>query len=106
MRNQTFVKSIPQLAKMVDHDAEFAKRFKADPIEVLAEINSAQLPNTSVYRIVVSALAAAIIIALVGAIAITLTLENAVPIPDILIATAASAVGALAGLLAPQPIDN
>lgn len=97
------IRSIDQLAATVRNDPELEKQFKENPTKILDEIRSSSIPDTRVYHIVVTSLGAAILIALLGAIAITLLGKFPTEIPDILVATASAAVGALAGLLAPQP---
>ncbi|RXZ44312.1 hypothetical protein EBB06_06975 [Crenobacter cavernae] len=53
------------------------------------------------YRIVVSCLGAAMLIALIGAIALVVIDKET---PDVLVAIGSAAIGALAGLLAPSPV--
>ncbi len=96
------IRTMNQLAASVRNNPEVEKQFKENPSKVLDEIASRGIPNTRVYQIVVVSLGAAILVALVGAIAIALTGQTD-QIPDILVAIASASVGALAGLLAPQP---
>jgi hypothetical protein len=56
-----------------------------------------------VYRIVVVALALAVMASLVGAI--ILAIEGR-PTPELLVALGSAAVGGLAGLLAPSPLNK
>lgn len=91
-----------ELATAVRNNPELAKLIKDDPVKVLDEVSSGRIPDTNVYRIVVISLGTAVLLALVGAIAIALV-QQTNQIPDILVAVASAAVGALAGLLAPQP---
>ena len=100
------IKTLDQLAAAIRSDPDLEKKFKADPANTLEQMRFWQIPNTTVYKIVVSSLGAAVIVSLLGAILITLNLGAVENIPDILVATASAAVGALAGLLAPQPNEN
>ncbi|MBR9891376.1 hypothetical protein GYB14_06745 [bacterium] len=56
------------------------------------------LPDTPVYWLVVGSLGAAVMVSLLGAIVLMWN-GNVTEAPDILIATASGAVGALAGIL-------
>lgn len=94
------IKSVGQLIRTIQNDGKFETKFKQNPMNVLNQVSANQLP-LKVYTIVVSCLGAAVLIALIGAVLITILGEG--DIPDILIATAAAAIGSLAGLLAPQP---
>lgn len=105
MSDFTNIRSVNQLAITVRNDPELQKMMKENPSKILDEISSRQVPDTRVYRIVVSSLGGAVLVALIGAIAITIT-NSAKEIPDILIAISSAAVGGLAGLLAPQPRDG
>lgn len=58
------------------------------------------LPDTMNYRAVIVALGAALLLAVLGGIVLAFT--QASEVPDILIATASGALGALAGLLSPR----
>lgn len=100
------IKTIGQLATRLKVDPDLEQQMKENPAEVIDQIVSWEMPNTTVYRIVVTSLGAAVLIALIGSILITLYLKEVNNIPDILVATASAAVGALAGLLAPQPGSN
>ncbi|MEM7069028.1 MAG: hypothetical protein AAF478_09100 [Pseudomonadota bacterium] len=103
MTNLSKITTLRQLSSSLRSNPELLEQMKTDPNTVLDQLSPNQIPDTRVYRIVVISLGAAIIIALVGAILITFYEKSGSEIPDILIATASAAVGALAGLLAPQP---
>ena len=96
----TQVQYVRDLAKRVAHDPQLANEIKQDPEGALARI-AEPIPDTTVYKIVVSALGLAILIALVGAIILLSQKDN----PDLAVVSAigSAAVGALAGLLAPAP---
>lgn len=101
------LESIAELATAVRKDPDLKKEIAADPEGALSRIAATPLQTDKViYRIVVSALGGTALIALIGAIIITLSDPiNDVPraIPEILLALGSAAVGALAGLLAPAP---
>ena len=105
MANVSQIRTIGQLASSVRRDPELAKQLQEDPVKILDEINTFRIPNTRVYQIVVISLGAAVLVALAGAIAISLR-DQTDQIPDILVAVASAAVGALAGLLTPQTTNE
>jgi hypothetical protein len=81
----------------------------ADPIGTLnkvADLVTKQLPQPAyvgdklLYRIVVSVLGIAVLVALAGAVILTVALPTA-PIPEVTTALGAASIGALAGLLTP-----
>ena len=106
MANLKNIRTLRQLSTSLRSDPELLKQMKTDPNAVVDQLGPNQIPDTRVYRIVVISLGASIIIALIGAILITFYEKSGSEIPDILIATASAAVGALAGLLAPQPSEG
>jgi hypothetical protein len=101
------ISSLPELAARLETDPDLEAKLKSDPKGTLATIAAPLQTDVLIYRIVVSALSATVIIALLGAIVITLT-PGPTPrtIPDVLVALGSAAVGALAGLLAPSPAKN
>lgn len=102
MMNLSTIKTIKQLSRSLRADAEFEQQFKADPSKVLREIDLTGVPDTRVYHIVVASLGAAVLVSVLGAIAIAL-IAPAREIPDILVVISSAAVGALAGLLTARP---
>ncbi|MEM9331672.1 MAG: hypothetical protein AAGA53_10120 [Pseudomonadota bacterium] len=103
MTNLNSIKTLRQLSASMQSDPELVEQMKEDPNKVVSQLGSTHIPDTQVYRMVVFSLGAALIIAVIGSILITYHEKSDSQIPDILIATASAAVGALAGLLAPQP---
>lgn len=80
------------------------ERFEAAPMETLAEVADNQLPNTPVYRMVVGALGLGLLISLVAVAWITIGSDvKTDEVPPLFATVASTIVGALAGLLAPQP---
>ena len=89
---------------------EFKDKLKADPEKerenITTMIESIPDPlkfDVWIYRVVVLALGFTAIIAIIGAIIITMTERTS---PAILVALGSAAVGALAGLLAPSPSEK
>lgn len=95
------IQSARELAVRVAQDPQLADEIKQDPAGTIARV-AAPVPNTTVYKIVVTALGLAIIIAMIGAITLTYYGKGN---PEMLTAIGSAAVGALAGLLAPTPKD-
>ena len=96
------VRTIDQLANKLRTDPELAADFAADAPSILDAVAANRIPNNQVYRIVVGSLGGALMISLIGAIYLS-TSDTQSNVPDILVSAASAAVGALAGLLAPQP---
>lgn len=89
-------------------DPERLEELKANPLPVLEKARDQALSKTQpayffdplIYRLVVSALGLAVLVAAVGGIVIVMADKTP---PDMLVALGSAAVGALAGLLAPSP---
>ena len=80
---------------------EFQNELRDDPVKAASNVEISPFDDPVIYRIVVSALGATVLIAMLGAI--YLAVNKIQPTPEILIAIGSAAVGALAGLLAPSP---
>src|SRR5687768_2979700 len=98
----TQIQSVKELASWVARDPELAEEIKQDPAGTLSRI-AAPIPNTTVYKIVVSALGLAVLIALVGSIILVWKDKTNL---EVLTGLGSAAVGALAGLLAPSPTNG
>jgi len=96
----TTFRSVTKLADAIEKDPNLLAEVQADPKQALRKLAAPLDTDVLIYRIVVSALGAAVLIALVGAIALSFASST---IPDLLTAIGSAAVGALAGLLAPSP---
>ncbi len=94
------IATLGQLAAALQADPALAARVKDDPASAIAGLAAPLQTDVWIYRIVVGALALAILSAVGGAIVLAM---NGRPIPEILLAIGSGAVGALAGLLAPSP---
>lgn len=89
--------NIEELTEMARGDAELRQKIAKDPVGTLE--NFSVLPDTRVYRYTVLALSAALLISLLGAVWLA---TKGGDIPDVLIASASGAIGALAGLIRPS----
>ena len=99
------IKSITELSKELEKNPQSVQEIKADPQKVIDTIKKNQeIPNTLVYHIVVSALGLSIILVIIAVAILASGSESPdVRVPTIYTAIASGAIGALAGLLAPQP---
>jgi len=91
--------STAELLSMMQTDQDMIETFKADPVRALATV-TAPPHSPMVYRIVVSSLGLTVVATVIGAIVLA---NNGNSVPEILVAIGTASVGALAGLLAPQP---
>jgi hypothetical protein len=87
---------VSDFAKAVQSDADLANMLKADPVGTVNSIAQPQVPDTWVYRMVIGILG----IAVVGGIAAGI---GGAAHADLVIPLGSTALGALAGLLAPSP---
>jgi hypothetical protein len=94
------IATLEQLAAALASDPALAARVKEDPAKAIAGLATPLQSDVWIYRIVVGALALAILSAVGGAILLAM---NGRPVPEVLLAIGSGAVGALAGLLAPSP---
>jgi predicted phage tail protein len=95
------VESVVDLAEMVREDPELAKEIQSRPAERIAELAAPLESDLWIYRIVVGALSLVAVFSIVGAIVVAVG-TNDTQVPDAVVALGSAAVGALAGLLAPQ----
>jgi len=98
--NHMKIQSVAELASLVAKDSALADRIRVDPVLALESVAAPLQEDKVIYRIVVGALGAAVILGMAGALILSLFGKA---IPDILTALGSAAVGALAGLLAPAP---
>ena len=81
------------------------QEFRDNPKEAIQKYTQSQIPNTTIYKMVVGSLGLVIVIITLGIvwrIASGDSIEDK-NIPTILTALGSAAIGALAGLLAPSP---
>jgi hypothetical protein len=98
-------KSIQDLVADIGADTTIQSDQKVKLLTSLQSITPPLQSDKWIYRCVVIALGAGLIITIIGGIVSNLT-GQAKPLPDGLIAIGSAAVGALAGLLAPSPITK
>ena len=90
-----------EVKRRVRNDPAFAAQLKDDPVEALSDVAGVLESDPWVYRIVVTFLGLAVLLTVLGAIA--LAFRGGAEIPAVLTALGSASVGALAGLLAPSP---
>lgn len=93
------IQSARDVAAKIEQDPQFEAAVKANPAEAIRAV-AEPLPNTKVYQIIVGSLGGVVILTIGGGIYLAAVSKE---LPDGIIALAAAAVGALAGLLAPTP---
>ncbi len=100
------VRSFNEFKKLLEKDTAVQQQFKADPLNAIKQFRSEPWSNDKlIYRLVVIFLSSIVVI-ICGGVVLVWTrndLSN-FEVPDILIATASTALGAIAGLL--TPISN
>jgi hypothetical protein len=95
------VETVEDLAELVRTDPALAKEIQSRPAEAIAELAAPLERDVWIYRIVVGALSLVAVLSIVGAIVVAVG-TNDTQVPDAVVALGSAAVGALAGLLAPQ----
>ena len=95
------VETVQDLAELVREDPALAKEIQSRPAETIAELAAPLERDVWIYRIVVGALSLVAVVAIVGAIVVAVSTDDT-QVPDAVVALGSAAVGALAGLLAPQ----
>lgn len=94
------IQSVSELAVRVAKDPDLWEKIKLAPAETLADLGRPLDWDKWIYRSVVWALGAALVITIIGAIILAL---NGKALPEGIIAVGSASAGALAGLLAPSP---
>jgi hypothetical protein len=95
------VETVEDLAELVRDDPALAREISNRPAEAIAELAAPLENDVWIYRIVVGALSFVAVFSIVGAIVVAVG-TNDTQVPDAVVALGSAAVGALAGLLAPQ----
>lgn len=88
--------TVKQLAEQVAKDQTLSSKIASDPANELSKLASPPPLDPSTYKLVIMFLG----IALLGALAAGLVREN---VSEFVVAVGSGALGALAGLLAPNP---
>lgn len=97
------IQSVSKLAEMVATDQALSDRLKENPANTLAAIAAPLQTDVVIYRVVVISLGGAVLLGIIGAVVLSAIGK---PIPEMLTALGSAAVGALAGLLAPSPVNQ
>lgn len=97
------IKNFEEFQKELETNPTLQKEFKEDPVKAIQQFQS-PLPDNWVYRMVVGSLGLAILLVIVGIVILSFSTKPIEPsVSTLFTAIASGAVGALAGLLAPQP---
>ncbi len=106
-------RSAKLLAQMVENNPTIQESMKKDPVKTSRDLADmvtkqmlppARVTDKLIYRMVVFALGAVVVIAVSGTI--WLAAQKLVPVPETITAIGSAAIGALAGLLAPSPSEK
>jgi hypothetical protein len=98
------IRSLGDLSTALPNNPELQKAIKDDPVGAIKNLAvQAQIPDTWVYRLVIITLGVVVIGVVIGAFALA---GYDKPIPEALVAIGSTALGALAGLLAPSPVSK
>ncbi|CAN5509389.1 hypothetical protein BH09BAC6_BH09BAC6_26520 [soil metagenome] len=103
---QTTFRNIADFKNTLASDTDLQTAFKDNPVDAAERIQESPLDSDIwIYRIVVGALGAGILLIIIGVLFLigngTITGDKTVP--TILTAIGSAAIGALSGLLAPSP---
>jgi len=102
---QNNIRSFNEFKKILKNDISLQEQFKTDPIKAIKKFNSEPWFNDKlIYRFVVLFLGIIVLTICIGVLILTAkgTITKDFDVPDILIATASTAIGAIAGLLTPN----
>ncbi|MEN8117299.1 MAG: hypothetical protein ABFS16_09990 [Bacteroidota bacterium] len=109
----TKVKSFDDFKKQLQSDTDLQEKFKVDPRSAVNDIEKRSHPLTSdkwIYRIIVLGLIVIVLCIVVGLLILYGEFQEegqgTFLVPDIFVATASAAIGAVAGLLTPSPKEN
>ena len=99
--------SIQDLELALKNNNELQEKFKTNPLEALRNLETRNPKDTDywIYRIIVMMLGLAIIIIIIGLVALAITGKGAndSQLVTIFATISSGAIGALAGLLSPSP---
>ena len=98
-------KNNEEFVQALKTDTTLQGEMKSDPVATMAKVNiqDGELPNTSVYRMLIIALMVTVLLIVAGVLAMALTgmAEKNQNVLTIFTAIASTAIGALAGVLMP-----
>ena len=97
------IQSCSELAVRVAQDPELAARIRENPAETIASIAAPLESDVWIYRMVVAALGLVVVAGVIGGLGLAVLGK---PVPEVVVAIASAAVGAMAGLLAPSPVGR
>ncbi|QEH42959.1 hypothetical protein [Chitinophaga sp. XS-30] len=100
------MQTFKQFKEELEKNSELQNEFKEDPLKAVQQFEPKNPRNDVwVYRLVVSALGAAILLIILGVVVLMLndSVDGDGKLPTIFTAIGSGAIGALAGLLAPAP---
>jgi hypothetical protein len=95
--------TIPEFVARYQKDPWLQESMKNDPVKTIAAVLRPLDTDNWIYRGVVIALGLTVVLAVAGAITLSLMGK---PTPEVITALGSAAVGALAGLLAPSPANK
>ena len=99
------IRSLDELSSALARDTNLQNQFKTDPVQAIQTVaGQAAIPDTLVYRIVISTLGAAVLLVVIGGF--ILVAKFGKDIPPALVSIGSASVGALTGLLAPSPVSK
>ncbi|WP_109097705.1 hypothetical protein [Aquimarina sp. AU58] len=101
---QNKIRSFNQFKTTLEKDPTLQEEFKSNPVEAIKKFQSAppRFNDKLIYRLAVLFLGIIVLTICIGAIILTgRSTDPGFEVPDILVATASTAIGAVAGLLAP-----
>jgi len=99
------IRTLRELSAALQDDSTLLARVKTDPVSAIQKIAmEAPIPDTVVYRLVVISIGLALLIVVIGGLA--LVFMNGKDLPAALVSIGSAAIGALAGLLAPSPVSQ
>lgn len=97
------IKTFEEFQKELETNTDLQKAFKEDPVKAIQQFTPS-LPDNWVYRMVVGSLGLAILLVIIGIVILSFSTKPIEPsVSTLFTAIASGAVGALAGILAPQP---
>ena len=101
MSSTKHIRTIKDVQKEIVTNENFKDKLVSDPVGTIDNLTGSSWSKDKwIYRLVVGILGITILIIVIG---ILILYKEDTDIPSVLIATVSTALGAIAGLLAPQP---
>lgn len=96
------IQSFPEFQQKLANSPELQEEFKKDPVKAVQQFEQQPIPNTGLYKIVVSSLGLSIILVIISVCILSMQARNMdSTVSTLFTAISSGAVGALAGLLSP-----